>query len=477
MWDFIYNNLKKNILLFDDKKIYNYQALISTILIHGENLRKELQTKSKCAILCRSELNTALAILSCWYADMVPIPMSLNYGISSCNKIIETTNPDILITDDNSFDFYRFKYCLLDNSFLGKKNDVDTNKDLNDVALIMCTSGTTGMPKGVMITKNALIKNVILISEYFDIDYKDSILIARPLYHCAVLTGEFLISLYKGLNIAFFDEKYNPNKVLACAVENNISVLCGTPTLFNHMSMFAQRSQIKLPIKKIALSGECLNKNVAKNIRKGFPDAHIYNVYGLTEASPRVSFLSPDKFDLIPESVGVPLNGIRIVILDIYSKKELPSNSKGLIVIKTPCIMKGYYNNIEYTNKAIKNDWLLTGDVGYKDNEGNLFILSRQDDMIIKGGMNIYPREIENEIEALYEIEECLVYGETSIQGQSISVDIVLKDEYKNLSEIELMKRFVEILPEYQIPTRVRIVSEINRNASGKKVRPRNFRK
>lgn len=476
MWSFVENSLKRypNATIKSDEQILFYREIQDNVVLNGENLKSALKPRAKCAILCDSGFNAAVAILACWYADMVAIPLSKNYGQDHCNKIISLTDPDILLTDNNDY-LYRYTYSLKQKTFSGKSNDINSESELNDIALIMCTSGTTGNPKGTMITKDGLQKNVKAIAQYFDINETDTILIARPLYHCAVLTGEFLVSLFKGVNIAFFDEAYNPVNVISCISKHNATTICGTPTLLNHISKLIKLNCRENSIKKIAISGECLSTGIAKNVRSVFPNADIYSIYGLTEASPRVSYLPPTDFDKYSESVGIPIDGVKIKIVDAQTGVDLPANSRGIVMVSSPSLMKGYYNDQGLSQKTIVNGWLNTHDIGYKDENGYLYILGRADDMIIKAGMNIYPREIENSINKLPEISECLAYGRKDSLGEDIIIDIVLSKEGKLITKKDLMVKFKQVLSPYLMPSNINIVDTIPCNASGKLIRSKRF--
>ncbi|MCL2816145.1 MAG: acyl--CoA ligase, partial [Oscillospiraceae bacterium] len=231
MRDFISECLSKNndSILFDRENKITYAELLHKAEKNGEILKKLLPPKSKCAILCDRGLHAATAILACWYADLAAVPMSKHYGEKYCKNIIDLTKPDVVICDtDISFEGIRFD--LAANEITNGKTVSKTEGILYDVAAIMCTSGTTGTPKGAMITEHGLIKNVENIAAYFGVKKDDTIMIARPLYHCAALTGEFLVSLYKGLNIGFFDESYDPISAVNFINENEITVFCGTPT-------------------------------------------------------------------------------------------------------------------------------------------------------------------------------------------------------------------------------------------------------
>jgi long-chain acyl-CoA synthetase len=473
LWEFI----SKRMTMFDKSWIsdterrYTYSEMLDNARLCGKKLKQKLAVKATCCILCTNNYNTAVALLGCWYADLVPIPISINYGERHCEIIINTTKPTIIITDDSSITckYNSFSFNISSYEFDGKINQEDECELLEDIALIMNTSGTTGSPKGAMITEEGLIQNILGIDEYFNIQCEDTILIARPLYHCAVLTGEFLISLYKGLNIVFLSGLYNPISVLKCMENEKVSVLCGTPTLFQHLVTFCKRMKKQHFVKVIVLSGECLTKEIAKQIREVFIDADIYNVYGLTEASPRVSYLKPALFDSIPESVGVGLKNTTIKIIDDLGS-ELSPNEHGNVCVLSPCIMKGYYRNNELTKAKIKKNWLLTGDIGYIDENGYLYILSRADDMIIKAGMNIYPKEIENALDKLPMVKENVAYGVLENGVQVIAIDVVLEEGFE-CSKKELMATFSHILPSYQLPNFINVVDCLTRNASGKIVR------
>ena len=472
MWNFLCGRLEKypESLFFDDQHQYTYKDFTEKAKAVGACLQEKCAAKSKCAVLCDRGLNTALAILACWCANMIPIPMSKHYGRKHCANIIALTLPDILLTDTNDCDLFPFQYNIRNGKFIGEKPETSCDENLEDIAVILCTSGTTGTPKGVLITEDGLQKNVQKIAQYFAVDSHDKIMIARPLYHCAVLTGEFLIAIFNGLDIGFFDDKFHPQHTLQFAARHNISVICGTPTLLHHLTVFLERNVAVHFIKTIAISGECLSEKTALHIRKGFPKADIYHVYGLTEASPRVSYLPPKAFDAHPTSVGVPLEGIQVKIID-EDGTPLPANAHGHVFVNTPCLMRGYYKNKEATQKAIVDGWLNTGDLGYLDENGYLYILSRADDMIIKSGMNIYPGEVEAQATELLQIRECVVYKIQANVGQAIAMDVILNPDYKETTKKELMALLATVLPAYQMPSELNIVDALRRNASGKIVR------
>ncbi len=418
----------------------------------SENFAKKLKGIKCCAILCDSELATSLVLLSCFAANVTALPLSKRYGELHCNKILDSISPDAVVTDENG---------ILNVNRIKNSN---FKKPKVKPAIIMCTSGTSGTPKGAMLTELNILTNVNDISLYFKINENDSILISRPIYHCAVLTGEFLTSLFKGVKIHFYSGTFNPTLVLKLIEKNSITVFGGTPTLLSMMSRFKRNENL---LKHICISGECMDKMTGEFIFENFPKANIYNVYGLTEACPRISYLPPHLFPKYADSVGIPLESVSLKIIN-EDGKEARLNEIGVLWVKGNNVMSGYYNDPQKTKEVLKEGWLCTGDLALIDDNGLLKIKGRNDDMIIKGGMNIYPQEIESALKKDPRVKEVLI---TSENDKRLGVQIVLNivGNFKNSSEVKQFCK--EYLPSYQIPSKINLVESLAKNGSGKIIR------
>lgn len=437
----LYNFIKTMMLSYPNQIITDGVRKITykNFLHQAESYASKL-TENKYGILFDSDLDASRALLACLYAKKPAVILSKRYGEFHTKRIIDKTKLSFIITDDG---------------IVQTGIHAEEKENLKDVAMIMCTSGTTGAPKGAMITYKNLMTNLTDINEYFNISVDDHILIARPLYHCAVLTGEFLISLIKGLKITFISEGFIPNRILNAARDNNVTVLCGTPTLMYHISKLNLKTKQPLRLKSMAVSGECMTHEAAKVIRRAFPNTDIYSVYGLTEASPRVTYLPPYDFDKYPISVGYPLDSLETKICD----SEL--------LIKGDSIMKGYYSDKEATQKVKYDGWLHTGDIAEIDESGRIYIKCRRDNMIIRAGMNIYPQEIENALKMNSDIIDVMAYGlKDNVVSEKICIEVVTK-----LSKSEIYNICKNVLPGYELPDIIEIVDEIPKNASGKVIR------
>lgn len=452
LWEFVSSKMSRNLKQTVGEKgaVLTYEELI----VFAESFAKKLKNEKCCAIYCKSEITSAMALLSCFAANTPAVPLSIKYGENHCKKIMDLIQPSCIITDtDGELQVVYLSYT-------------DYKKLNPNPALIMCTSGTTGVPKGAMLSEKNILTNVKDIAEYFDIDNKDSILISRPLYHCAVLTGEFLVSLIKGVKIVFYSEKFNPTELLSICEEQNITTIGGTPTLINLLSCF-KRKYRDVDLRNIVISGECMSEAVAQNIAKVFPTSNIYHVYGLTEASPRVSYMPPEHFKDDPCCVGVPLNSVKIKILD-KSGRTVRNGERGILWIHGDNVMIGYYNSPKQTKKVIKNNWLCTGDIASITEKGWLKIHGRSDNLIIRAGMNIYPQEIEAEFRKDPRTKDVLVYGEKDPDGNTkicmdISGDFDNKEDVYNLCK--------ELLASFQLPTIINLMEELPKNGSGKILR------
>ena len=419
----------------------------------AEEFSKQLSHFKCCAILCDSEMAAGLALLSCFAAGVTAVPLSKRYGELHCQKILDTIGPDAVIIDSEG----GLEVCY--------REEHSYNIPKVHPALIMCTSGTTGSPKGAMLTEKNIITNVMDISQYFNLNVSDSILIARPLYHCAVLTGEYLTSLMKGVRIHFYSGAFNPAQVLALIKEHKITSFCGTPTLLSMMARF-KRNQLD-ELKHICVSGECMSFETGTAIADAFPEAEIYHIYGLTEACPRVSYLPPNLFQNHADCVGIPLKNVSLKIITDQGKLA-QTNEIGVLWIKGPNVMAGYYNNLGKTSEVMQDGWLCTGDRALINEFGLLKIKGRNDDLIIKAGMNIYPLEIENALKVDQRVKELFVCSQNDNKyGVQIVLNIV--GDFSSISEVKAL--CCKCLPAYQVPNVINLLDELPKNGSGKIIR------
>ena len=452
LWEYIRSRMMEHPdqLICEGEASMTYEELC----IYAETHAKQLADPYY-GILCKSEMASAMALLSCIAAGKPAIPLPVRYGEEYYIKIWKRAEPSCIITD-----------------FGGNLHEIPISPETypeppqEDTAVILFTSGSTGTPKGVMLSEENLISNISSIGTYFPIGKDDTILIARPLYHSSVLTGEFLLSLCKGAKIVFSSEPFQPLNILTLMKQHRVTVYGSTPTLLATLSRFI-RKQDDLSIRYLSVSGECMTEGMAKAIRKGFPNADVYCGYGLSEASPRVAYLPAYLFDYFPTATGIPVPSVELCLLDKEGNIIQGAMEIGELLVQGPNVMQGYFDDEERTKCVLKDGWLYTGDLAYWDYSGMLCVQGRKDDMIIRAGMNVYPVEIENTLSTDPRVKDVLVYGYKKGDTQEIGMKIC--GEFSNMEEVlELCRKE---LPSFQIPSKIELVDETEVFSGGKKRR------
>lgn len=338
--------------------------------------------------------------------------------------------------------------------------------DQHDVAVIMYTSGTTGLPKGAMLTHGNLIWNNINASMAFGGTQDDVILTAAPLFHIGGLNVMTLHAFHLGARVVLL-RNFDPAQVLADFERYRVTHMFGAPAMFLFISQQPKFAETDLssietivcgaapvPVSLIELWGE-----------RGVP---FCQGYGLTETAPFSAFLTPEFGVSKLGSAGQPplYSDTRIVDPD---NQPLPPGEKGEICLRGPNIMKGYWNRPEATAAAIDSEgWFHSGDIGYQDEEGFLFISDRLKDMVISGGENVYPAEVEGVLYKHDAIAEVAVIGTPDEKwGEAVTAIVALK-EGQSLS-LEELREFAEPhLARYKLPLRLEFVEALPRNPAGK---------
>ncbi|WP_029521542.1 fatty acid--CoA ligase [Persephonella sp. IF05-L8] len=339
--------------------------------------------------------------------------------------------------------------------------------NLDDVAIMVYTSGTTGKPKGVMLTYKNIFSNLINVEELFKLSHKDRFIVYLPMFHTFTLTATVLLPLYVGSAIVVIKSILPFSNILKQTLLKRVTIFMGVPEVYNALS------KAKLPWYfmwfnklRVFVSGAApLPEATLKRMREKFPKVPLLEGYGLSEASPVVSINRLEKQK--PLSVGPPLPDYQVKIVD-DELMELPVGEIGEIIVKGDNVMKGYYKDLTATEETVINGWLLTGDLGYVDEEGYIYIVDRKKDLIISKGINIYPREIEEALMSHPEIEEAAVVGKKDETQGEIPVAFIKLVEGSNLTEKEIRNYLKDKLANYKIPKLFYFVEDMPRNATGK---------
>lgn len=343
----------------------------------------------------------------------------------------------------------------------------------NDLYAIMYTSGTTGRPKGVLHRHRDMVEQSLICINGTRLTPHDNGLVMAPMFHCAELHCAFLPRVHIGAKSTIIHH-FEPKLVLQLVEQEKITKFFGAPTMWN-MLLQEDLDQYDLSSLNLGLYGAAPMAPTLVYACQDRLGVQLVQAYGMTEMGPAITFLTEEDQIRKAGSAGQPLlnHEIRIVRPNEDGPSDpdaiLPPGESGEIIVKGPCMMSGYFNREEATEKALYKGWYHSGDIGYLDEEGYLWVKDRVDDMIISGGENIYPREVED---VLYEhsgILDVAIIGEPNDHwGESVTAFIVRKDQA--LTEMEIDEWIInsDKLARYKRPRKYIFIDQLPRNASGK---------
>ena len=342
------------------------------------------------------------------------------------------------------------------------------NKD--DVCNMQYTSGTTGFPKGVMLTHYNVVNNGKYIGDHMDLSTADRMMIQVPMFHCFGMVLSMTASMTHGatmLPLPYF----SPKPALACVHNEHITAFNGVPTMFIAMMEHPDFDATDFSYMRIGImAGSNCPADLMKKATEVMNMKEIVSVYGQTEASPGCTMSSYyDSLEVRTETVGSAFANVECKIIDPETGEDCPDGVNGEFVARGYNIMKGYYKMPQATASAIDADgWLHTGDLACRDENGNYRITGRLKDMIIRGGENIYPKEIEEFIYTCPKVSDVQVIGVPDEKyGEEIMACVILKDG-ETMTEQE-MKDFVGAsMARHKVPRYVDFVEKFPMNAAGK---------
>ncbi|MEA2427609.1 MAG: long-chain acyl-CoA synthetase [Thermoleophilaceae bacterium] len=335
----------------------------------------------------------------------------------------------------------------------------------DDTAVILYTSGTTGKPKGAELTHDNLFQNCSITAETLaGISEEDVLLGALPLFHSFGQTCGLNASLYVGACMTMIP-RFDAEKALEIIERDQVTIFEGVPTMYVAMLEAGAEGHDTSCLRVCISGGSAMPVEVMRGFEEAF-DCKVLEGYGLSETSPVASFNHPDR-ERKPGSIGTPIKGVEMKVVD-DDGKDVEQGEVGEIVIRGHNVMKGYWRKQDATDEAIKDGWFHSGDMGKIDEDGYFAIVDRKKEMIIRGGYNVYPREIE---EVLYEhpaVQEAAVVAVPDDKmGEEVGAAVVLK-QGKDLSEDELRDHVKSEVASYKYPRRIWFVDELPKGPTGK---------
>ena len=337
----------------------------------------------------------------------------------------------------------------------------------DDPAVIMYTSGTTGNPKGATLSHNNLFWASIGIAYTIHLNFKYRFLSVAPIFHIGGL-APIMTNVHSGITTIFMPN-FDPSKVWEIIASEKINWMMSVPQMLQFMLLYKDIDRLDLKSLKFIVCGgspvpkEIITSYFSKNIK-------VYHVYGISEYTGAVTFWMNDM-GLDNYSAGKPVLHGNVKIIKPETEEILPPGEIGEICCFGPQVFSGYWNNEEATHEVKKNDYYRTGDLGKIDEHGFVYVVDRLKDMIISGGENIYPAEIEAVIKKFQGISEVAVVGKNDSKWGEIPVAVVVKSQNSNITEDDIINFCKSNLAKYKCVKEVHFVDSIPKNAVGKELK------
>jgi len=477
---------EENISLYWCQWKVQVMRLANFLLTHG------IEPGDRVAVVLRDAIDLPTAFFATTKIGGVFVPVNYRLSAEELRYVLEDCTAKILIFDEEDREVverirekikYVEQYVYTGKEDLsyaerfvaiiekGVEREVERAVSEADNAMIMYTSGTTGRPKGVVHTHRGVIGALEAWTHPAGISPLDRSIALGPLYHIGPLLSNFMPTLHMG-GTNIIQKQFDPVKTLKWIKDFNITVMWATPT---HLNMIASVEDVKefdtRNLRAIQYSGAPLQSGLFYKLREIFGRIDLINAYGMTELD-SVAATFPGEHDQHLRSVGraLPKTFVRVVHPDRGDPNaEVRKGEVGEIIVRSPCVMKEYWGLPDKTAKAIRSEWYFTGDLGRMDEEGYLYFIEREDDMIISGGENIYPLEVENVLSGHKKVRSVAIVGTPDEKwGEIVTAFVVKADETLNEQELDTYCMESDDLSRYKRPRKYIFVKELPTTSSGK---------
>jgi len=492
-YEFLSDQVKKQgsktALYADDEKFSYRQVLERVDRLAAFLLQKGIEEGDKVALFLRNSPEFIFTVFAISKIGAIVVPVNtflkedeLSYILtdSESKALVASTVHANIVNRSNAKVKCTFLLWEGDGDEEGKKefafervwkSEVETahvGRGLEDTAVIFYTSGTTGKPKGAMLSNKNLLSNIEQSRKLIHVTHKDRVIVFLPMFHAFTFTVGVILPLYVGGSIVIIKSLQPFANIFKQTLMKRVTLFFGIPSVYNALA------KAKLPwyfmwfntIRAFISGAAPLQPKTLDAMSRKFKRAKLLEGYGLSETSPVVCVNTPEKQKA--GSVGTAAYEYQIKIVD-DEMNELPEGEIGNVIVKGDHVMQGYLNRPEATRETIVNGWLLTGDLGYLDEEGFLFIVDRKKDLIISKGFNIYPREIEEVLDSIKGVSASAVIGVRDEKSGEIPVAYIeLEEDAEDYDEAELKHRMKKHLASYKIPKQIHIIERLPKNATGK---------
>ncbi len=466
-------NIRDAAIITEDAREISYAELWNRIVRLSDHLRRTVGTKKAVAIQLRNSEWFVISYFAVIYSGNCAVPIQTQAPELEVKRVIDECDVSALLTETvpKHPEWFQCSICAVDSCRLCSQRspgpDVITSPyDENSLAVMIATSGTTSNPKAVMLSHKNILSNAKALVHELGIQPGDRTLMILPM---SLSSGHIqMISHLLGGGTLVFAKDVLRSGLPQILKERHISDFSCTPmilkTFLNRVPM-----DVDLPeLKRVGSGGAPVPASLLSEAVSRFPDTTFIQYYGQTEASPRITHCIMKGAMPHPGSVGTTLDSVRVRIVD-ENDTECPVGTEGELIVKGPNIMLGYYHNEAATNAALRNGWLHTGDIAWRDNTGNVYISGRKRNVINSGGVNVHPEEVEEVINDFPGVVESLVYGDAHPVYQEVPKAYIVAEH--SISIEELRRYCLARLQAVKVPVKFELRESLPKTATGKIVR------
>lgn len=469
----------EKIAVFWGESEYRYADLVACMQDEAARLKSQFGVKpgDRVGIWLKNCPEFMPAFFSVLQAGGVVVPINNFLKSDEVSYILQDAEVDILITDNELGTHHRaleaarprLKLRKVEEmrfqapqgfTFDAQSGPISTEGDL---AVLIYTSGTTGRPKGAMLSHGNLLHNVESCRIVLRTVAADSFGVLLPLFHSYMMTVGMLLPLIVGGSMVVVKSLHPVKNALQELIRRNASILPAIPQFYR--SMVNAPAGIPLPMRIFVSGAAPLPAQVLQDFEARF-QVPLIEGYGLSEASPVVT-KNPLDGNRKAGSIGIPIPNVEVTIQN-DAGEFLADGQVGELCVRGGNVMLGYWNKPEETAKAMRNGWLLTGDIGYRDSDGYFYITDRKKDMLLVNGINVYPREVEEIIYQFPNVKEAAVIGEPDSRKGERPVAFVAMNDGAILDDRELHNFLRRKLADYKVPRTIIVMPALPRNATGK---------
>jgi len=476
----------KRVAVIDDRRTYSYGKLLAGAMFVAREIRRATQARHVGVMLPTSGA-FPITLLGSWFARRVPVPLNYLLAKDELQYVIGDSDIDTIITSTQMLEFIGGPEVIPEGIKVIELEKVSfkglpplcwpPNPSDDELAVLLYTSGTSGKPKGVMLTHGNIQSNAEAAVEHANITKADTFLGVLPQFHSFGLTVLTLLPLRIGARVVY-TARFVPRKIVSLIEEHRPDIFIAVPSMYGALLSVKKSGPESFKSIRLAVSGaEPLPDATYEAFQERF-NLKLLEGYGLTETSPCTNWSTPDRHKR--HSVGPALPGVGNVIVDNDGNPVDP-NTEGEIILTGPNLMKGYYKLDEQTEQVITTITppgdstparaFRTGDIGKLDEDGFLYITGRIKEMLIVGGENVFPREIEEVLNNHPSVKASAVVGKQDGMRGEVPIAFVEIEEGVDFDESAIRNHCRDTLAQFKVPKEINVLDELPRNPTGKIMR------